>query len=50
MSFTKEESFSLEIEAEREYVHRLKIQREKVCKILYRLKLYTRNMMFCWKI
>lgn len=28
--FYKEESFSFEIEAEKEYVHRLKQQREKV--------------------
>lgn len=47
---THDESFVYEVEAEKQYVERLKNQREKVTTISCRLKPFTLNMMYCSRI
>ena len=47
--FVKDDSFNFEIEAEREYVHRLKVQREKVQFWAIRSNCCTANMMHSLK-
>lgn len=44
---TQEDSVVFEVEAEREYVNKLKIQREKVHIALLRLRDSIPNMIFC---
>jgi hypothetical protein len=50
IEFPKEEMYSLEIEAEREYVHRLKVQREKVVDWSYRSRHSMPSMTSCLRI
>ena len=44
---TQEDSFVYEVEAEKQYVERLKSQREKVSLFTFRSKLYTPSTTSC---